>query len=366
MSIQAYRLDIYNVLGEQVAEIVNPLSVQIEHRLDWFSTHTISLPRYDNIQDLFPLDAIIEVYRKLSGEWYFEYGGFHRTPQRVIQANDEKVFWSYGRNYNDLLHRRTIMYPSDRVSGKTLKSGPAETVMKQFVSENATADAISPPRGRSGKFTGLTLNIEGDQARGPNWAGQRSNKKLLDVLQEIATVSGVDFAIRRVGPTEFEFHCGYPQLGSDLTATTQFNPLVGNMVAPSYTFSRTEEANVIMVLGQGTGTARFNLVVTSGAQFDSPWNDIEEIVDARSESTFAGITQAGKDALAERAAKESFQFQAVQTDSLQYGRDYKVGDAVLAVFDDIVRPKKVIGCRLTLTENGEETVAPDFSDLPVV
>lgn len=336
------------------------LECKIVQSLNNFAVHQMAIYGLNDLREAFVKDALIHIDRRIDGIWYPEYDGFHRTPQRQIRENDQRLFTSYGRGLVDLLHRREILYPA--ISAYTLKSGPADDVMTEIVRENATSAVLSPPRLRPVRSTLTTAPSPGV---GPNWFGQRSWKNLLDVLQEIAQASGVDFSVRRVGDTrDFEFYTGYPQLGTDLSASIEFNILLQNMTVPSYTVSATEESNIVAVLGQGQGTSRRVLTQTSGAENDSPWNEIESIVEASAEQTYNGLVQAGRTALEERKAKESFVFGVLQNEPFLYGRDYTVGDIVLGVFDDIIRAKKIIGATLVLGA-GVEDVDLEFGDILV-
>lgn len=344
---------------EQIAFFESFNRLEIKHHLNSFSDHVLSLSGYDERISLFGLDCLVEVRRKIPNEsWYTEYIGFHRSSERSISEADRRIYTSYGRGLLDLVNRRSIMYYA--TTTYTLKSGPGETVMKEYVEENLGASATSPPRVVSGTFPNFTIEL--DLARGNNWFGQRSYKNLLEVLQEVAIATSVDFDIVWTG-TGFEFKCYSPQRGTDRRDTVIFSPSFGNMIRPNYILSRTEEANVIVVMGSDIGTARRIQVRESTAQNDSPWNKIEAAHDARQEDTISALQSAGDAQLEELAAKENFTCEIVQTNTLQYGRDYFLGDIVTLVFDDIIRVKKIIGVEINISE-GKEDINLEFGDIP--
>jgi hypothetical protein len=353
------------VTGRQLAVLGTWKSLSVEHTLNWFGTHTFSVDlNAPCVEHLRVLDCILELRRDVGSGWYTEYVGFCRTPQESLSADDHEIFVSYGRSATDLLHRREIMYPAN--TAYTLKSGPGENVIKAYVRENATVGAVAPPRKRA-LLTPNTLLVEDDAGRGDDWFGMRSNKNLLEVIREIAVATGVDYTVRRVvgggvgGVPAFEFVVGF---NVDRRETVTFAPELGNMASPDYTHSRTEEATVVNVLGQGEGRARRQLIRESDARLDSPWNDIEVSVNASGESqTFDALSTAGDEKLEELAARESFKFEVLQTASLRYGRDYWMGDTVTAKFGGRVRYKKLTEARIVVSpDTTPEEVVLTFSD----
>lgn len=364
MSIARYKILLYNPQGQQVAEFDHWRSLIVERKLNDVSTSTIYLPRRgDSRIDLFTLDSIIEVQRKIEGgTWTREYIGFHRTPHDEVSETDRETFVSYSVGLNDLLKRRTIMYYA--TSAYTLKGGPGETCIKSYVNENAGPAATKPPRFHSGVTTGLT--IEADGGRGIAWFGQRSYRNLLEVVQELALATSVDFDIVYTGvplaPT-FDFRCYYPHLGADRSATMKFSLEMGNMIIPSYSVARTQEGNLAVVMGQGEGLARRTLVVTRTAMNDSPWNQCEVAVDARQEDTYQGMLSAGDAELERTKAQESFNFRILQSEAAKYGRDYFLGDLITASFRNITRVKKISAVKLNVSE-GKEDIAIEFGDYP--
>lgn len=299
-----------------------------------------------------------------SYDWYRESTLLHRTPSGQLTSADHKIFTSYSRGLIDLIARREIWYYAN--TAQTLKGGPAETVMKQYVEENAGPSALFlNGRASDGVISGFT--VVPTAGLGLDWAGQRSFQNLLSVLQEIASASGVDFDVVRTdtgGPVAFEFRTYYPQLGTNRSATVQFGTLLGNMVTPFYTNSRTEEITRVLALGAGENTARRVLAADGTHIADSPWNLIEKSEDARSEDTLTGLQKIAAAVLAKGVPQESFTFQVLQTQSLMYGRDYFLGDIVTASFEDwITSQRKLTAVTLNIAE-GKENVSCEFSAVP--
>lgn len=326
--------------------------------------YQLTLEAGDPAVALFELDTIIEVWRHATGQpWVREIVALHRSSQYNLEENGRQIFTSYGRGLNDFLNRRNILYFAN--TAFTLKQGPGETVMKQLVEENAAAGAASVQRRGNGQYDPVTLGLTVDPSGGQGtvWKGAMTWKNLFEVLKEIAIQSSVDFEVLRVGPREFTFTTFYPQRGIDRSGTLTFSPELGNMSNIILSISRTDEANVIAVLGQGEESSRAVLIVESNAQLDSPWNVIETTRDARSQPTLAEMQTTGETALEETKAQQNFTFTTLQTATRQYGKDYNVGDLTLAHYRiDVI--KKIVCAKITVSrDNPIEKIQLEFADI---
>ena len=365
-----YQVRLFNTSGTQVAIFDDWISLNIEHRVNSFSTHTFSIYGLDSRISLFTTDSILEVWRRdieNNIAWYREYFGFHRSPQRNLTEDMQRIFTSYGRGLLDLINRRTIRYPADTVY--TVKKGPSETVIKEYVDENAGPSATAPPRLSNGVVTGLS--IEADVARGDSWEGGKAYDNLLSAIQEIAIDTNIDFNIVPVTQTTFDFRAYSPQLGTDRTSSSGNPPVVftpehGNMLAPTYIKSRTTEVTNVLVLGQGEGTRRMYVIRESSAKDDSPWNLIEQSFDQRNKESPQALVSAGDNQLEINQAKENVTFTVLQQPSSLYGKDYFLGDLVTLKFDDIEIDKKIIAVKLNVSESNKprDRIGIEFGDIP--
>lgn len=359
-----YQVRLQDTGGNVVAIFDDFRSLDYELRVNDFGTITFIMDGNDPRTSLFQLDYIIQVWRQPSGyPWYKEAEFFHRTPNPQESERGLRTYTSYGRDFMDLLARREILYTGNTLF--TNKAGSGESVMKDYVRENAGVEAISPPRKAPGATQGL--EIEQDRELGGPWRGQRSMRNLLEVLQEIALATGVDFKIVRTnndGSPSFLFITGTPGLGQDLTESVIFDTKFGNMIGPSYTKSRTEEANVVAVLGPGEDVSRIVITQESLATRDSPWNRIETSTDGTNQTTIEQLFTLGERELARRAAQESLTFQVLQTETTQYGVDYRLGDRVTAQFAGILAIKKLTRVHINV-DAGKETIETEFADVVV-
>lgn len=360
-----YIVRLYSPLtGALIAIFDDWRTLQIERSLNSYDVVTFSIDGTDSRVALFTLDAIIEVWRKIDRtgqDWYRECTSLHRTGHSQITERGTQIFTSYSRGLIDLLRRRTIAYYAN--TAYTLKSGPGETVIKEFVDENAGPSANSIDRKADGITLGLS--IAANAAQGAVWSGARAWQGLLEVIQEVSLMTSVDFTVTRDGSTgrAFTFSTGWPQLGTDRTTTVVFSPTLGNMMVPNYTRSRTEEITRVIVLGQGQENNRQVVVVEGAALGDSPWNTIETNADARNQSTLAGLTDVGNVQLEKSGAQTSFQFDVLQTATYQYGADYFMGDLVIAGFLDVSEQIKITAVTLNV-QDGRESVKITFSTIP--
>lgn len=367
-----YVINLYDTDGNLKGIIDEPKTFRIEHYLNGYSNCTLPVDDDSQWARLFSLDTVIEIWRRVGSVKYLEYIGLHRTPQRVLTEARHHIHTSFSRGLLDLVNRRCILYKA--TTKYTLKGGPGETVIKEYVLENvgykaANTYELDVNGYNIGRLTnGATQGfvVAPDQARGWYYAAQNSWTNVLEVIQEIANISSVDFDVRLTNykPLEFTFECYYPQLGVDRRSTLKFSPQLGNMAEPSYTYSRTEESNVIAVLGQGEGVHRRTLVQTSGAINDSPWNKCESTTDASGKDRYADYVSSGQAALKERAAVESFEYKILQTSTAQYGIHYRVGDIATFEFSTISRVKKIVGAIIDCAD-GVETIEVQVGDIPV-
>ena len=347
MSI-SYHVVLKNQSGVQVALFDDWRTLSFAHRINSVGSFSFGINGDDSRASLFALDGQIEIYRsnlQQSISPYLEFEGLIRAYERRYDVDGKRHFVVEGRGYNDLLARRVVAYYTG--SAYSNKSGVAETVMKEFVSQNAAASATAPPRLFDGVLAGLTVQADG--ATGVSWTGARAYRNLLEVLQGIANDTGtMDFDVVGNGAAAYLFKTYLNQRGTDRTtaglsastglntagnAPVVFSVLFGNMEQPIYRDTRLSEINAVMVLGGGAEDARAVVQRTnSSAIADSPINRREISKDARNESATAGLNTVGDTALLNLQRKQTFNFKFIETDSTQYGRDFMWGDKVTARF----------------------------------
>jgi hypothetical protein len=377
-----YQVRLKNLAGVQVAILTDWYDLKFHRKVNGVDSCTLEIDGNIAVLDEFVLDGQIEVWRSdLAADpvipIYLEYEGFHRTEVRRTALDGRATFSSIGMGYDHLLARRIILYATG--SAQADKAAVGETVMKEFVDENAGPGATSPPRLLSaGVMAGLTIQADG--AAGAVWTGARAYRILLDILVEVARDSDVDFGIIGTGPATFEFQAQASPWGDDRTTTgldpaTGLNgagnpPVIfslpqGNMEIPLYSNDRRDEVTSVIVLGQGQEADRLLVERTDAAAIaESTWNRIERPRQGNTEDAVAGLNSIGDEALESLQAKEVFRFNGLQIPATLYGRDYFLGDLVTARYNDIERNKKIVGVQISV-QRGVERIILELSDVPL-
>jgi hypothetical protein len=345
-----YELRVYDTSGVLQQVITDWVSLSYSLRINSYGNHQISIVDVPERVDAFVKDAIIVVLRKTARhDWYREYVGLHRSPRHQLTEFDKEIFTSYGRTLEDLLRRPLAnAYPN-------FNGVPGETAMKQLVNSNA---GPAPTLGKK-----KIHKIAPDSAQGTPWYGDRERPRLLDAIKEISAATGVDFnvVLDLTNGVEFEFRTYWPQLG-DVT-TIPLGPRFGNVKLPDYTHSATEEINTVIVYSSGPGAT---VIVQDQASADeSPWNDIETAIATTYPLTTYRRSQ-GDAELQKLMAQDNFTFEVVQTDSAEYGLDYKLGDIVRVSFNRFRISRKVVGVDVTVAEGKEDirVQVATFSPMP--
>lgn len=383
-----WRVDLYSRARILLASIESYTSLTVQQRVN--APGSCSLPMwYDSQQQgINPDVSLVEQYG-LIDLWRCDYSygiPWYREKTCLIYDHD---YTTNSDGYSQYLVTglgllamldRTIDYYAG--SPQSSKSGPADTIMCELVRENA-GDLATLANGRRRDGVIPSLAIAAPAGTALTWEGSRAGEPLLDVLQEIAAFSGVDFDIEFIVPGDgstpyFEFRTYLGQRGIDrsntlIDPTTGLNsagvapiifaPNLDNMAMPHYMLLTSGSKNSITVLGQGTGAARDYEVLTSGI-FSGDGLDIHEATrDARQEPLSAGLIAVGEETLAKFQQVETFDFQPIQLPDCAYGlvpdpanqgRFYHFGDRVTARAYGIERTKRLIDIKAIIapTDNG--------------
>ena len=357
-----YDLRIRNQAGQVIATIDQWLGVMFTRTVDDVDAFSLHLDGDDPRALLISDDYQIELWRQDLENgiaWYKEAEGFFCNFRYWTDASGLRHAELSGRGYQDLLARTTVRAAAGTAGAS--KSGPAETVIKEFVDEQAGPGAGARAR------TGLT--IQADAADGATVNLQRSNRNLLVVCQDIAKVGGGDFDVigthpTQAGPATFEFRWYPAQRGTDRSATVIFSEALGNMAEAEVTRQQTNVVNSALVGGQGEGAARETSLQEDALSIAlSPWGQRETFVDAREveAGNTAALDQKGQQALAAATAFSGFTFRPVQTPGCLYGKHYFLGDLVQALYNGSIYIKKIQSVTLA-NDRGGENVGPALAD----
>jgi len=296
--------------------------------------------------DLFELDGQIEFRRRWPEQgvnWQMEFEGLVRSREWYVNENNVLMFAASGRGYLDLLHRRHI----DAASGspEAAKTGPAETIAKAYVTEQAGSGAAA-----ARQITGLSVQADG--AAGSTVHITAPYKNLLGTLREIARLGDGDFDVVGTGAATYEFRWYDGQRGTDRSSTVEFSYERGNMGAPRLTRARHDEINAVLVAGQGHASDRETVWRTTDTLIDdSTWNRIEGFKDQRDEPNTDGLNDAGDVVLDEHKPRAVLSFEPLQTPGMLLGKHYFFGDKVAVQFLEYSATQKVKGYTWTVNES---------------
>lgn len=374
-----YQFVLKNLAGARVAIITDWRSLIYTRRVNGIGGYVLTIDGNSDLVNLFSLDGQVEIYRRDQSatpafDWTLDFEGFHRTEVRSTNEQGLSRYSSQGVDYTDLVARRAILFRKGTTGADKVAVG--ETAIKEYVNENAGPGAtVAGGRLFAGVTTGLVIQADG--AAGLSWTGSRPFRPLLDVIREISKAATVDFDVVGTGAATFQFNAQARPIGTDRTnngidpltglnaagnAPVLFSLAFGNMRQPTYALNRIAEATSVVVLGRGTEGSRVVVERTNADIADSTWNRLEVVKNANQEDTVAGLNAVGDAMLDKLQAAETFDFEALETVSLRYGRDYFVGDLVTAEYQGIERDKQIIAAEITMAE-GVETINLELADV---
>lgn len=352
-----YELRVYNHSGQLQHIFSTWINLEYNLKTNEINDLTLTIPYTAQIYDTLKLDYLIELRRNgITEDWFFI-----RTPQRKLLTTGVYQLIIYARGLNDLLDRRSVLYFAG--TARTSKRGPADDVMKDFVRENAGSLAtIAWGRLRSGVLP--NFNVSPNTSQAAVWEGSHAYKALLPTLRDIgqSVTPNIDFAVTYDRATQqFTFMTYYGQLGRDLSNDVTFAPELGNANEIDYTLSRTEEANAVIILGQGQGDQRNIVLLENLARYDSPWNDRESLQDARNEETVDALYALARTRLQEVSAQSTITFRPLVNSQTDYGTVIRLGDRVTLRFLETRTIKKLTQVHITVSE-GKENIDLSFGD----
>jgi hypothetical protein len=167
--------------------------------------------------------------------------------------------------------------------------------------------------------------------------------RLSDELDQLANVEeGADWEVVQHGIDAIYFKVHYLYKGKDRRRdSVQGWPEMiwsvdrANIISPSYVEDRVDEVTVTIVGGEGIGVDREIEVRNNIAdrQYDSPWNRVEEFIDASSETSQAALMAQGDANNVEHGMARTFAVQSTQAQMLTYGKKWNLGDICTGEFD---------------------------------
>jgi hypothetical protein len=349
-----YRLDVYTAAGAKLAEITDFWSLRYRRQVNAPGVLSFTLAGDHRVVSQIEHNSQIILYRRnpnLGLPWTADFWGLFRGQKRSFSDHD--VFEASCPGILTMLGWRVVAWKAGTSNRSSFSSAKAETIMKTLVSYNAGTNATTANgRVRTGTISGVSVQADG--AGGNTISVDCAWDNLLEILQKVAAIGGGDFDLIKTGAAAWEFRWYTGQRGTDRTASLLFALERGNMAEPEYEYNRVDERTVAVVGGQGEGSDRV-VVVRSGPDYSAS-NDIEVFVDARNNTTTAGLNASGDARLEALRARQQFGYRVIQTPGCAYGVHYELGDLVKAQYGTVNVTQKIVGVTVSLDDNGAEKI----------
>lgn len=309
----------------------------------------------------------------LDGDGSVLLSGPKRSPERSSTPGEGEDLTFSGVDDTAVLSRIVYPSPGTAITSSGVKhaaeywtnTGAAETVIRDLVNANAGPGALSDRQ-----VPGLVLPAS--QARGSVLTSQLRLDVLLEAVWGIARAGGLGVHVVQDDVTTDLLLRFYEP--ADLGDQVRFGAEIGNLAAYEYSAQPPEVTDVIVAIGGEGIDRRFYRYQDR----DALWPDVvaEEVLDARDLSQEPGdgdedwvdpdeaSEQRAMERLHEGRAQASVSFEPIDTEGLQFGRDYGLGDVVTAEIDigevtDVIR-------EVTYSRSPEsgEVVTPSIGEPP--
>ncbi|MBT2722320.1 siphovirus ReqiPepy6 Gp37-like family protein [Bacillus sp. ISL-46] len=209
------------------------------------------------------------------------------------------------------------------LSDYDVRTGKAETIMKQFVDVNAGPSAPIESR--------RVFTLEADKGLGNTITGRARFHSLLELLTSLS--GGLGFRVIQVEDS-LQFQVYQP---SDKTRSAFFSPLLGNLSSFEYS-NDNPEANLVIVGGGGEGKDRIIRYKQDNTSIVK-YGRSETFIDKRDTSDVTELDQSIDEEMINNAEQNSFSFLPIDTPQLAFIRDYGLGDKVSIV---LTQPNEII------------------------
>lgn len=342
----------------RVTQIETMKSLRYSMRLNEIGSLTLRVDAdYAKVPDLAQQKRIV-VYR--DGVERFS-GIIQRSRYRAGQEAPGDEEWEV-RAQDALSYLKWRIIPCVGVNTER-RTGTADDVMKEFVRYHAGSLA-----GIGRPFTDLV--VAPDTSAAMSYPAEARNVRLLTLLQQIATGTGVWF---RMVPTSASgvqtFTTAYPLWGLDRSQGNGVNPEMvlsfdrRNFEEIEYGDDRLEVCNVVYVGGQGEGAARLIRTRTDVASIATNLRR-EEFMDDRNSSLAATLDAHGDAYLVVNAPTVWL----TGTPNEDMWPDwYDLGDKCSIVVErgtyTLRKDVIVTGITVEVTESGEEKVSPEMMEV---
>ncbi|MFC7906481.1 siphovirus ReqiPepy6 Gp37-like family protein [Streptomyces nigra] len=232
---------------------------------------------------------------------------------------------------------------------RTFTATNAETLIRTLVTENCGPGALTARR-----IPHLAL----DTVAGAGSATALSTRfePILEACRRAAAAGGgIGFRTRQDGG-QIKFGCYAP---ADKTATARFSTGLGNLRGLQYSQTAPTVTHALVAGNETEGSSIRTFVEVADTAAAAAWWRVERYVDGGAENDTTGeLTAAGTTEIAEGAAPVSLATVTVDTDDLQAGRDFGLGDKVAVALPHGLQVTDVVrAINLQATANEGERVS---------
>lgn len=349
-----YIVRIRNRAGIRQYDVTDFLALDYAKYLNGFGVMNCTLSGNHQAIDALERDGQVEVWRFDDNTGitpYCDFFGLYRArTRRTPRENKNGLFTLHCVEQKQLLNRAIVAFPAGVNNRSQFTTQPAETAMKTLVTYNATAAATTAnDRLRTVGTWATYITVAADGGGGNTITKGIAHRKLLEALQEIALIGGLDFDLVKTGARAWEFRT-YTLRGSDLSATVKFSLAWDNLDDPVLEGNDLFEETVAIVGGENEGTDR-SFVVRTGPNYTADYNDSEVFVNAAQHGD-ASLNGEGDARLQELRARDDFRFNILQNGAFRYGRDYCVdgvlGDKVSVTYYEDSTIKRIRGAHVVV------------------
>lgn len=267
-----------------------------------------------------------------------------------------------GRDLKALLSRRIVWE-------QTTVTGTLDTCVTKLLNENIISPEYEDRAIPNFSIQKTTFTNEA------KFNVQFTGENLLDAIQTLCRAVDCGFKVTLTSDKKIVFGL---YNGNDYTSgggkRIVFSPDFENLYDTTYTFSRSNYANVALVAGEGEGKDRKRAEATRlGEIYDPETVGVERceiFVDARNVSSNDGeiniydyenlLLNAGVDKLRECEKSENFEGDIVSKISYRYKYDYDVGDIVIAENEYKIRAQSRIVAVMECEDENGYNVTPTF------
>lgn len=362
----SYEIWLTDDYGARIAQLTTFTSLEASRVINGIGFFKMSMPPSFDL-DLLAPDRMVQIWRQPAGGMMGLWRVYLIRRWRFATPGSQEIVEFSGPDTNDLLRRRIVAAFTG--SAQAAKTGPADDVMKEVVTESLS-DAADPTPD-AGTRVWANLSVQADLAAGPTITKSfqfhqlltSSGQGVLDILSRASREAGnevfFDIVPSVVGSNSisFQFQTFAGQPGQDVSDRVTFDQASGNMRDPEMEEDHLEEENYIYSGGQGEKEDRNIQQVYDAARYGvSQWARCEGFADARDQTGDNGAIASGNRRLNEGRPRIRFAAIPMDTRGTRFGIHWDIGYQVGAKYKARQFRCLIRAASISLDEDGNETI----------